>query len=104
MTSRMPIIDVFVGRDGDAWRLYFAPSSWNPGLGDLDRGSIFPVGRPDIAALDRYMWNLGARFERSPTADGGVTIVGKGRSAIALAAWLAKLAVAGPQASGPVRR
>src|ERR1019366_3013864 len=26
-----PVLDVFIGRDGGAWQLYFAPSSWKPG-------------------------------------------------------------------------
>jgi hypothetical protein len=43
------VIDLLVARDGDAWRLYFAPSSWKPEtLGAADRDSMFPVAPPDF--------------------------------------------------------
>jgi hypothetical protein len=90
--SKGPVIDVLVARDGDAWRLYFAPSSWKPGtLGTADRNSIFPVARPDFAALDRFMRKAALPFERCLTADGGIEVRAKGRGAIAVAAWLSKL-------------
>ncbi len=90
--SKGPIIDVLVARDGDAWRLYFAPSSWKPGtLGTADRNSMFRVAAPDIAALDRFMRKAALPFSRSLTADGSVEVRAKGRAAIAVAAWLTKL-------------
>jgi hypothetical protein len=53
-----------------------------------ERGSVLPVAKPDIADLDRFMWNVDSPFERRPTTDGGVEILAKGRSAIALLVWL----------------
>jgi hypothetical protein len=54
-------------------------------------------GWADVADLDRHMWDLDVRFERTLTKNGEVTILAKGRSAIALAVWLADLVEAGPQ-------
>jgi hypothetical protein len=91
MISKAPVLDLFIGRDGDAWRLYVAATSWKPML-LLDRmderGSVFPVGKPDVADLARFMWNVDSPFEKRLTADGGVEILAKGRSAIALLVWL----------------
>jgi hypothetical protein len=53
-----------------------------------ERGSVFPVAKPDVADLDRFMWNVDSPFERSPTTDGRFEIFAKGRSAIALLVWL----------------
>src|SRR5450432_2569423 len=53
-----PVLDLFIGRDGDAWRLYVAPTSWTPELLRRrmdERGDIFPVAAPDLADLDRVM-------------------------------------------------
>ena len=91
MIPKAPILDIFIGRHGDAWRLYVAPTSWKPGLirNRMDeRGEIFPVARPDIDDLDRFMWDLDSPFERRPTTDGGVEILAKGRSAVTLLVWL----------------
>jgi hypothetical protein len=49
------------------------------------------VGRPDLADLDRYMWQTDAPFERRRIADGGLEIVAKGHSAMMLALWLQDL-------------
>jgi hypothetical protein len=97
MTPKSPILDVFIGRDGESFRLYSAPLSWRaPFHGHMDeRGGIFPVGRPDVADLDRFMWEADSPFERRPTADGGVEILAKGRAAVTLAVWLADLIAAG---------
>lgn len=93
VTPKPPIIDVLIARDGDAWRMYSAPFSWRvPFSGRTDtRGDVFPVARPDVADLDRFMWETDSPFERRVTADGGVEIVAKGRSAITLAVWLQDL-------------
>jgi hypothetical protein len=93
VTPKSPILDLFIGRHGAAWRLYFAPTSWKPELlqRQMDqRGEIFPVGEPDVAELDRTMGNALAPFERRPTTDGGVEIRAHGRSAkVLLLGWLA---------------
>jgi hypothetical protein len=91
MISKAPVLDLFIGRDGDAWRLYVAATSWKPMLllARMDeRGSVFPVAKPDVADLDRFMWNVDSPFEKRLTAAGGVEILAKGRSAIALLVWL----------------
>ena len=87
-----PILDVFIGRDGGAWRIYFASSSWKPGhFANVEGGSVFPVGRPDVAALDRFMRKVGSRIERRQAIGGGVEILASGRAAVAVAAWLETL-------------
>jgi hypothetical protein len=89
---RPPVLDVFIGRDGDAWRLYFAPSSWRPGnFANVEGGSVFPVGRPNVAALDRLNRKVGSRIDRRQTGDGGLEILARGRAALAVAAWLETL-------------
>jgi hypothetical protein len=91
MMPRAPVIDVFIGRDGEAWRLYFAATSWKPGLlRDLmdERGSVFPVAKPDVKDLDRFMWKVDSPYDKHVTTHGGIEILAKGRSAIAVAAWL----------------
>jgi hypothetical protein len=32
MISKAPVLDLFIGLDGDAWRLYVAARSWKPML------------------------------------------------------------------------
>lgn len=73
--------------------MYSAPSSWRTPFGSSmdQRGDVFPVQRPDIADLDRFMWETDSPFERRVTADGGVEIIAKGRSAITLVVWLQEL-------------
>jgi hypothetical protein len=91
MISKAPLLDLFIGSDGDAWRLYVAATSWKLMLlrDRMDqRGSVFPVAKPDVADLDRFMWNVDSPYEKRLTADGGVEILAKGRSAIALLVWL----------------
>jgi hypothetical protein len=92
-TPQNPIIDVLVARDGDAWRTYAGPSSWRTpfSLYADERGDVSPVGKPDIADLDRFMWDTDSPFERRPTANGGVEIVARGRSALTLVVWLQEL-------------
>jgi hypothetical protein len=93
MNPKAPLIDVLIARDGNAWRLYSAPFSWRTpfALHMDERGDVFPVGRPDLADLDSFMWNVDSPFERHPTGDGGIEIRASGRSAIALAVWLQDL-------------
>jgi len=49
MTEKAPMLDVFIGRRGDAWRAHFAPGSWMPpmastlGLISRDRGRAMPT-------------------------------------------------------------
>jgi hypothetical protein len=70
-----------------------------PGLiGQVEGWSIFPVGAPDVVDLDRFMWDLDSPYGRKATADGGLEIVAKGRSAVALAVWLEDLVRAGSPA------
>jgi len=69
MIPKAPVLDLFIGRHGDAWRLYVAPTSWKPGLirNRMDeRGEIFPVARPDVDDLDRFMWNVDSPFDATP--------------------------------------
>jgi hypothetical protein len=93
VTPKSPVLDLFIGRHGAAWRLYVAPTSWKPELLRRqmnERGEIFPVAEPDVADLDRMMCNAHAPFERRPTMDGGVEILAHGRSAkVVLLGWLA---------------
>ena len=97
MSEQLPVIDVFIGRDGTGWRFYSAPFSWKTpfSLHLNDRGCIFPVGRPDLDDLDRFMWETDAPYERRPTSDGGVEILARGRSAVTLVIWLTELIEAG---------
>jgi hypothetical protein len=85
---------VFIGRDGDAWRLYSAPGSWRGGVlrshGD-ERGDIFPVGGPDAEDLDRFMFEVDAPYSQRRTSDAGIAILARGRSAICLLVWLEEL-------------
>jgi hypothetical protein len=95
MIPQRPVLDIFIGRDGDAWRLYVAASSWKTGLlrDRLDeRGQVFPVAKPDVGDLDKFMWDVDSPFERRPTTDGGVEILAKGRSAVTLLVWLEGIA------------
>jgi hypothetical protein len=95
MAPKAPVLDLFIGRDGDGWRLYVAATSWTPGLlwRRMDeRGEIFPVAAPDLADLDRLMGNADAPFDRRPTTDGGVEVLAKGRSAkVLLLGWLTEI-------------
>jgi hypothetical protein len=93
VAPKTPVLDLFIGRDGDGWRLYVAATSWKPEVLRRridEHGEIFPVGAPDLATLDRVMWNADAPFDRRPTTDGGVEILARGRSAkVLLLGWLA---------------
>jgi hypothetical protein len=95
MAPKAPVLDLFVGRDGDAWRLYVAATSWKPEVLRRrmdEHGEIFPVAAPDLADLERLMGNAGAPFEKRPTTDGGVEVLAQGRSAkILVLGWLARI-------------
>lgn len=94
MSERMPAVDVFIGRDHDAWRLYVAPGSWCPPMirDRLDKQlEAFPVAEPDLDDLDRHMWKLDAPYEKRVSTMGGVQIMANGRSAVSLAVWLERL-------------
>jgi len=67
MIPKAPVLDIFIGRRGDAWRLDVAPSSWKPGLLWIrmdGHGEIFPVARPDVDDLDRFMWDVDSPFAK----------------------------------------
>jgi hypothetical protein len=91
MTPKAPVLDLFIGRDGEAWRLYVAATSWKPMLlrDRMDeRGSVFPVAKPDPDDLDKFMFETDSPYEAGGTTDGGVEILAKGRSAVTLVVWL----------------
>jgi hypothetical protein len=103
MTPKSPAIDIFIGRDGDAWRLYSAPASWRGGVlrshGD-GRGDVFRVGKPDADDLNRFMFEADAPYEHRRTSDGGIEILAKGRSAICLVVWLEEIVKSGSATTG----
>lgn len=55
MTEKAPVLDVFIGRHGNVWRMVFAPLSWMPPMLQVrtnDRREIFPAAtRPDADDL-----------------------------------------------------
>jgi len=99
MAEKAPVLDVFIGRRGDAWRLYFAPASWRPGMLRAwmnERREIFPVARPDADDLAKFMWATDSPYEHRRTAHGGLEIRAAGRSAITLLIWLEQLVRSAP--------
>lgn len=93
MTPKAPVLDVFIGRDGDAWRLYVARTS-SPALLWLrldENRELFPVGCPDPVDLERFMFETDSPYEHRKTSDGGLQILAKGRSAVTLLIWLDEL-------------
>lgn len=94
MTPKSPVLDIYIGRDGERWRLHVAPMSWLPGVVRRhmnERREVFPVAKPDAADLDAFMFAMDAPYERRLTADGGLEIQASGRSAIVLHEWIADL-------------
>jgi hypothetical protein len=65
MIPKAPVLDLFIGRDHDAWRLYVAENSWVPGLLrmriDVHR-EIFPVAKPDADDLERFMFDTDSPY------------------------------------------
>ena len=99
MNDQAPVLDIFISRDGDAHRLYFARGSWCPPMlrHSLDQNlEVFPVTEPDLADLDRHMWSCDAPYEKSVTKMGGVELRARGRSAVTLSVWLEQLVTARP--------
>ncbi len=104
MRPQHPIFDIFIGRDGSAFRLYSAARSWTPPLvcdRMDDRGDVFPVAKPDLDDLADFMWSTDSPYEVRPTTDGGAEILAKGRSAICLLTWLEAIVAPAP---APARR
>lgn len=82
-------LDLFVSRDGNAWRLYTV--GWvSPSLRSrLDNwGESFPLPEPDLEALERFMRTNDAPFDCRRTTSGGAEISAQGRSAVVLSVWL----------------
>lgn len=91
MKPQLPVFDLFIGRDGDAWRLYIAPGSWAPPLLSTrmdGHREVCPVAKPDPDDLENFMFETDSPYQHRRTSDGGVEIVAKGRSAICLLIWL----------------
>ena len=90
-SAKAPVIAVFIGRNGDHWRIYFARGSWCPPMlrDRLDEhGEAFPLPAPDLDDLHRHMWETDSPYEKRVTVNGGVELRAKGRSAVSLAVWL----------------
>lgn len=86
-----PVLDLLITRDGDAWRLHVAPFSWTGGVlrERMDgRREIFPVSNPGAEDLHKFMFESDSPYEGGATADGGLQIRAKGRSAVTLLVWL----------------
>jgi hypothetical protein len=84
------LLDVFCARQHDAWRTYVRPG-WLPRYLRQhldDEGEAFPA-HLDFEDLDRHMREYQATFEKQTSAAGGVQLIARGRSAEALALWLA---------------
>jgi hypothetical protein len=85
---------LFVGRDGDAWRLYLAPASWCPacfGCGWMSTARFAPSRNPI-----RTTWSVEHGLALQETSEGGLEILAKGRSAVTLLVWLEDLVQAAP--------
>jgi hypothetical protein len=99
MREQLPVLDLFIGRDGDAWRLYLAPGSWVPGLLAVrvdEHREVHPVAKPDAEDLDRFMFDADAPYGHRRTSDGGMEIIARGRSAICLLIWLEEIVKLAP--------
>jgi hypothetical protein len=99
MTEKAPLLDVFIGRHGSAWRMYFAPASWRPSMLQSwmnEHREIFPVARPDAGDLEKFMWATDSPYQHRKTADGGLEIRAEGRSGVTLLVWLDELVLSAP--------
>ena len=85
-------LDVFCARQHDAWRAYLR-TGWQPRFlrqhFDAD-GEAFPA-HFDFDDLDRHMLEHRASLRKEVSEAGGVRLVAFGRSAEALALWLASV-------------
>jgi hypothetical protein len=94
MNPKAPVLDLFIGRDHDAWRMYVAETSWMPGLLRMradKRREIFPVAKPDADDLERFMFETDSPYDQRRTSDGGIEILARGRSAVTLLVWLEEI-------------
>jgi hypothetical protein len=94
MSEAAPVLDIFTARHFDAWRLYVDRSSWCPPTlrSHLDDDlEAFPLAGVDLRDLERHMWDSDAPYEQATTPQGGVRLLAKGRSAVALLLWLTGL-------------
>lgn len=85
----MAKLELFFGRDRDAWRLYV--HGWAAPFikAKLDANNeAFPVAEPDLVDLEKYMWGLDAPYVAKTTTAGGVMIEASNRSAIVIWEWL----------------
>lgn len=83
-------LDLFCARQQDAWRAYIRPG-WLPRYLRQhldDEREAFPA-HLDFEDLDRHMLEHQAVLEKHVSAAGGVRLTARGRSAEALALWLA---------------
>ena len=65
MTPQWPVTDVLIVPDGGGWRITFAPFSWDPPMLRFHtnaRREVFPVARPDLEDLERFMWACDAPY------------------------------------------
>jgi len=91
MRPQRPVLHIYIGRDGDAWRLYVAGNSWTPNLlrNRMDeRREIYPIAQPDVDNLDRLMRDGDSPFLRRTIPKDGLEVLAKGRSAVTLLVWL----------------
>jgi hypothetical protein len=84
-------INLYCGRDRDAWRVYVEAPTLPP---YLDRyfdayGEAYPA-QLDFDDLDRYMVARGAVYTKHVTATGGVELSAHGEAAEALSEWLSR--------------
>jgi hypothetical protein len=65
MNPKAPVLDLFIGRDHDSWRLHVAATSWKPALLHMrmdEHREIFPVAKPDADDLDRFMFETDSPY------------------------------------------
>jgi hypothetical protein len=97
--DRLPVLDLFIGRDGDGWRLFLSPASWAPALIATrmdERREVYPVRQPHADDLARFMSQTAAPYHHRCTPDGGIKIVATGRSALCLLVWLVGIVGSAP--------
>lgn len=82
-------LNVFCGRQGEAWRFYLGPGWCPPFLGPLldAHGEAYPV-LFDFDDLNRHLTAHEATVEQRWSRLGSVELTASGRSAMVLARWL----------------